>query len=66
MVHKVVKTLHCPSEKTEESVDSKGHPKRCPPPKVEKRILDKFGIDIDARNIKRLDKNLKRKRKEAY
>jgi len=43
------------SESSDESLDSRGRPKRCPKPRLHKRILDQYGVQTGARNIMALE-----------
>ena len=43
------------SQSSEESLDSRGRPKRCPKPRMHKKILDNYGIQTGARNILALE-----------
>lgn len=45
---------------SEEEADSKGRPKRCPRPRLLKKILDQYCIQTGARNILALDRKVKR------
>ena len=46
------------SQSSDESLDSRGRPKRCPKPRVHKKILDIYGIQTGARNILELEKKI--------
>ena len=50
----------------EESLDSRGRPKRCPKPRIHKRILDQYGISTGARNILELEKKVFKERYQAH
>ena len=43
------------SQSSDESLDSRGRPKRCPKPRVHKKILDTYGIQTGARNMLALE-----------
>ena len=43
------------SQSSDESLDSRGRPKRCPKPRLHKKILDQYGIHTGARNILALE-----------
>ena len=49
----------------EESLDSRGRPKRCPKPRIHKRILDQYGITTGARNILELEQRVFKERYQA-
>ena len=46
------------SQSSDESLDSRGRPKRCPKPAIHKRILDTYGIQTGARNMLELEKKV--------
>ena len=46
------------SQSSEESLDSRGRPKRCPKPRLHKKILDQYGITTGARNILALESKI--------
>ena len=50
------------SQSSDESLDSRGRPKRCPKPRLHKRILDQYGILTGARNIMALESNVFKQR----
>lgn len=50
------------SQSSEESLDSRGRPKRCPKPRLHKKILDSYGITTGARNILALESKVFRQR----
>eukprot|EP00353_Schmidingerella_taraikaensis_P016354 CAMPEP_0185616140 /NCGR_PEP_ID=MMETSP0436-20130131/38443_1 /TAXON_ID=626734 ORGANISM="Favella taraikaensis, Strain Fe Narragansett Bay" /NCGR_SAMPLE_ID=MMETSP0436 /ASSEMBLY_ACC=CAM_ASM_000390 /LENGTH=135 /DNA_ID=CAMNT_0028252541 /DNA_START=60 /DNA_END=467 /DNA_ORIENTATION=+ len=50
------------SQSSEESLDSRGRPKRCPKPRLHKKILDQYGISTGARNILALESKICRQK----
>ena len=58
--HMINKTdsLDHQSQSSDESLDSRGRPKRCPKPRLHKKILDQYGIQTGARNILALESKI--------
>ena len=50
------------SQSSDESLDSRGRPKRCPKPRLHKKILDQYGIQTGARNILALESKIFRQK----
>lgn len=58
-------SLNDQTQSSEESLDSRGRPKRCPKPRLHKKILDQYGITTGARNILALENRILRERYES-
>ena len=63
IIQKIKNNFESGSNQT--SRDSLGRPKRCPEPRLEKLILDRYGVQTGARNLYLLQKKIQQQRLET-